>query len=166
MFKVKRNVTLPTLSLNVGDVKFVRFDEAMYVGKIVKVKEGEKAKEPPTLVNVTNMETGEQATLVVNAVLKSTIEEAYPGASYIGKTFRVEKMEKKAGKAYHGFKIQEVEVEAEAVAPGAVASTSSPTDSAPSTSPSSAASSSSTASSSFTDEKHGVHGGKGATKRR
>lgn len=120
-FKVKKNVTLPTLSLAVNQVAFVRFDEAIYVGKEVEAKEGEKKKEPPSLACVTDMETGEQRTLILNTVLVSTIDEAYPAKTYVGKIFRVEKLAKRAGKDYHDFKIQEVEAEADAATPPSAA---------------------------------------------
>lgn len=122
-FKVTRNVTLPTLSLKEGQIVFVRFEEPIYVGKKVEPKAGDtsKQKEPPHLVNVVDLETGELKTLILNTVLKSTIDEAYPNGAYVRKSFRVEKLPKKAGKEYHGFVIQEVEAQAEADAgtPGA-----------------------------------------------
>lgn len=108
-FKVKRNLTLPTLSLKANEVCFVRFDEKIYIGKKAEPKDKEAAKEPPHLVNVTDLETGEQKTLILNTVLVSTINEAYPNDSYVGLAFRIEKLEKKAGKDYHTFKVQEVE---------------------------------------------------------
>jgi hypothetical protein len=116
-FKVLKNVTLPTLSLKENEVAFVRFEEAIFVGKKVEPKAGdkEKAKEPPHLVNVTDLETGELKTLILNTVLKSTIDEQYPERSYIKKAFRIAKLPKKAGKDYHGFQIQEIAVEPEAV---------------------------------------------------
>lgn len=111
--RIKKNVTLPTLSLKENQVAFVKFNEAIFVGKKVEPKPGstEKQKEPPHLVNVTDLETGELKTLILNTVLKSTIDEAYPGGTYVGKSFRVEKMPKKAGKDYHGFMIQEIELD-------------------------------------------------------
>lgn len=116
-FKVLKNVTLPTLSLKENEVAFVRFEEPIFVGKKVEPKPGstEKQKEPPHLVNVTDLETGELKTLILNTVLKSTIDEQYPQGAYVRKCFRIAKLPKKAGKDYHGFQIQEVSVEPDAV---------------------------------------------------
>lgn len=107
-FKVIRQVTLPTFKLTVGIPFAFRVDAPMYVGK--KLKDDKDAKrEPATIVNVTNLDTGEVGQLVLGAVLKGNLEEQYPEASYVGKSFAILKGEKREGKRYNEYQIMEIE---------------------------------------------------------
>lgn len=105
----KKLVTVPVLTLKDNTPRQLRFDDQMFVGKQMKETDPEKKKkEPATLVNVTDIETGEKHQLIVNAVLHSILDEEYPNNSYVGKTFEIERLPKREGKAYNGFKVFEL----------------------------------------------------------
>lgn len=112
--KIVKNVTLPVLSLKAGQVVFVVIDTAIEKGKELKRtaaadgKEPEVKQEPADICHVTNLETGEQLQFIVNAVVKANLDEAYPKNGYVGKRFRVAKLEKRAGKRYFDFNIAEI----------------------------------------------------------
>jgi len=103
-FVHKRLVTVPTLSLKDNEPKFLRIDAPMYTGKQI-----EEGKEPATLANVTDLDTGEQSTLIVNTVLHGILDEEYPNGAYVGLLFSIERLPKRQGKAYNGFKVFEIE---------------------------------------------------------
>jgi len=64
--------------------------------------------EPATICQVENLENGESYTLIGNKALVSTIMNAYPDASYVGKTFAITKHEKEKGKKYFKFSVFEL----------------------------------------------------------
>jgi hypothetical protein len=115
-FKVKKNVTLPLLKLEDGGAIFIRADEPIFLAKEIEGTRARKnaegqVQQPPHLLNVTNLETGEQMQIIANEVLKSTLEDAYPDTSYVGKSFRVERKPIQKGKKYATFTVAEIEVE-------------------------------------------------------
>lgn len=108
-FKVVKNVTLPLLKQSDDTTVYVRIDSAIFKGKEIKGT-GEAAKmEPADLMNVTELESGEQMQMIANAVLKGNLEEEYPEEGYVGKCFAVTRM-KVEGKRYKNYSIQEIEV--------------------------------------------------------
>jgi hypothetical protein len=108
--KVLKNITLPLIKLTEDIPEYVKITGEMFVGKELKGT-GEKATmEPATLCHVTNLQTGEEAQLIVNAVVKGNLEEHYPGAAYVGKGFAITKHAKRTGKRYNDFSLQEIEV--------------------------------------------------------
>lgn len=110
-FKTLRNITLPVLTAKIEVPLYVRVTSEMRIGKEMKVKEGEAKKAPATLCSVVNLETGEVAELIVAAVVKSVFDEHYPGHTYVGKSFCLVKHEKKAGKNYFNFSVDEIDPE-------------------------------------------------------
>jgi hypothetical protein len=60
---------------------------------------------------VTNLETGEEMQIIANEVLKSSLEDAYPDASYVGKSFEIVRKPIQKGKKYVTFTITEIEAE-------------------------------------------------------
>jgi len=119
-FTRKKLLTRPTLSIKKeGDEIFFRIERPMYEGKPMKekLKEGEKPKEPATLLDVINLETGEEMQLVVPAMLKSVLSEDYEG-EYTGKCFHILNRGKKdsksgGGQRFNDLLIEEIEVEAD-----------------------------------------------------
>ena len=85
----------------------------MYVGKEIKKGRGaapsDQNKEPATLLEVTDLSTGEIAQIVTNEVLKSTLRDEYPQDTYVGKCFSITKKGREAGKQYNKFSIEEIE---------------------------------------------------------
>ena len=108
-FRKTKLVTVPVMKIDFDKPYYVRLDSPFYLGKEIKEKSGKPSKKPATLVNVTNMETGDLGIIVCNEVLKSTIEEGYPENSYQGKIFEIIKHPKKEGKEYCTFSIAECE---------------------------------------------------------
>lgn len=86
-------------------------------GQKRKIGPDGKEMRSPDIAHVTNLETGEEATVVANSVLKSELMSCYPNESYIGRSFCVEKTGTKRsanGTNYSTFVIMEVSVEAPA----------------------------------------------------
>lgn len=112
-FKVKKNLTLPLIKLQLDVPVYIKFLTEMYVGKEVKGK-GEKAKmEPAILADVINLITGEESQIIINSVVKANLteHEDYRDGKYVGKCFMLVKHDKREGKQYNDFSIQEIEVE-------------------------------------------------------
>jgi hypothetical protein len=109
-FKVLKNVTLPLIKLEIDTPEYVKLTGTMFVGKEVKGT-GDKAKmEPAVLCHCVNLQTGENAQIIVNAVVKENLNDNYPENSYVGKSFELIKHDKREGKRYNDFSITEIEV--------------------------------------------------------
>ena len=93
--KKLRAVTVPLLKQKDEKEIFVKITGPMFEAQpIKKSSQGdgdtkEEKRKPPTLVRVINLETDEEMELIVNAVLKSTLEDEYPNDGYVGKTFEI-----------------------------------------------------------------------------
>jgi hypothetical protein len=113
--KVVKNVTLPLLKmLDNGTPYYVKFISEIYPGKdnkTGKVAEGDAQQKVPDLIQVVNLETGEEQELIVSAVLKAELEEQYPELAYKGKMFRLQKFAKADGKKYATFQIAEIDID-------------------------------------------------------
>lgn len=121
-FTRKQAISLPSISLEENKIRYFRFDAIIVKGTRGSSEAAagpesgrvdttqRKQKEPPYLVVVTDMETGEKGMLIVNAVLYSTMKQMFPNDGYVGKTFEVEKLPKAKGKDYHTFNVYEVEI--------------------------------------------------------
>jgi hypothetical protein len=105
-FKTKKHVTLPLLKFQNNDPLYVQFTDAIFTGKVVDDK-----KEPPKMANVINLETGEEAQIILGAVLVSNLEDTYPNETYVGKQFMIEKSAPEGARKYSLFNITEIEVE-------------------------------------------------------
>lgn len=106
---ILKAVTLP-LFKQVDDVPmFLALSGAIYTGKDVKQAAGTVKMEPAELVKCVNLETGEEGELIVNAVLKSTLEESYPSEAYVNKAFQITRKAKTNGKRYHTYSVFEIE---------------------------------------------------------
>lgn len=133
-FKEKKRVTLPVIKFIPGTPIYVKIIGEMHLGKKVKGR-GDKAQmEPATLAEVqvlatiipavVNEKTGEiekpedlkmhdkpeEALMICATVLKSVLEENYPEKSYVGKGFKITKMEKKEGRSYNEYDLSELEL--------------------------------------------------------
>jgi hypothetical protein len=111
-FTVKRLVTLPLWKWADGVEKAFTCDDEIKLGRIVasKTKNNDgKEMEPASIMHVTDLETGAKCQLIVGAVLKSTLEENYPGNSYVGLSF-TSTQSKVEGKRYRAYSLAEVEL--------------------------------------------------------
>lgn len=117
-FRKVRSVTRPVLKLEVNTEYYLKIEE-VFRTEVLTEEQRAKSKYPEsesiTLVNVTDLETGEAMQLVVRTVFSAELIEAYPGDAYVGKCFAV-KMSNADGKRYKVFSIQEIELEPEAPA--------------------------------------------------
>lgn len=107
--KTKKVLTRPVLKFSTDVTHHVRMESKMYIGKEMKQKEGEKKKEPATLVDVIDLETGEPVQLIATAVMKSVLDESYPNNAYVGLCFSITKQARKEGKQYDPYMIIEIE---------------------------------------------------------
>ena len=112
-FNVKRSVTLPILKIACNVATYVRIDDAIFQGKLLaeELAKGKSPEDAAYLVNVTDLETGEQAQIVLNKVLHSILDESYPNDGYVGLAFSLVKQKMATGKKYHNFTVQEIELE-------------------------------------------------------
>jgi hypothetical protein len=115
-FKVKKHVTLPLLKIEESVPVYIRVTEPIFLAKEIEGTRARKnaegaVQQPPHLANVTNLETGEEMQIIANEVLKSSLEDAYPDASYVGKSFEIVRKPIQKGKKYVTFTITEIEAE-------------------------------------------------------
>lgn len=116
-FTVKKILTLPLLKLEAGKPVYVQFQGPIFTGKKLTnaaATDAEKAKLPPEMANVVNLETGELCQIMLGKVLHDLINEEYPQQSYVGKGFMLELTEKKRGRNgnnYNTYKLAEVELQ-------------------------------------------------------
>lgn len=109
---VSKQVTLPLLKHEEGQIRYVRIEKPIYEGKEIKNKRsGETSMEPATMALVTDLETGRQCEYIVNAVFKGIMEDDYPKESYVGKIFAINKLEKPKGKRYNALEILECTID-------------------------------------------------------
>lgn len=120
--KVIRQVTLPLFKLKPGSEIFVKILDKAYKAAALKgaaPKAGDPVKEPPMLINVLNLETGELGQIIPGASLLDTLNDTYPNDTYVRKGFWIKVGEQKAsagggGKRYNTYTVSEIELPAEA----------------------------------------------------
>lgn len=110
-FKKVRNVNLPIIKVNAGKEAYFTATKPMYKGKKLEGKPGEEDKEPVDLLDVVDLESGEEGTIVVAKVLGEILNDEYPSAGYVDKSFSILKHPKRDGKKYHQYTVCEIEVE-------------------------------------------------------
>ena len=105
-----RSVTLPTLKLVEEQTVHVTITSAMVQSKVAqKPKAGEAPKEPATVCNVTDLDTGALAQMICGAALKGVLNESYANDGYVGKSFEITKHAKAAGKRYNTYSVFEID---------------------------------------------------------
>jgi hypothetical protein len=119
-FKVKRNLTPPLLKFAENEARYIKVTSKVYIGKEMKIKEGEKKREPAHIVDCVNLETGEQCQIIVYAVVASVWSDEYPNDGYVGKGFAITKQGRVLGKAYNKFSVEEIELPDEVKTPSDV----------------------------------------------
>lgn len=108
-FTVKKRLSENQIKLKIGSPVYVKIESLLYEGKKLEDK-----KDPATLVDVIDLETGQNAIMVIPAVVQSTLEESYPNGGYVGLQFAIEKLDKTSpDKKYFPYSVQEIEVETE-----------------------------------------------------
>lgn len=116
--RIKRKpVQLPVLRFEDEKERFLRIDtpftkSSRSVAQAAAKEDGKRkapVMDPATICSVTDVTTGEQGTLIVNATLQSTIEEKYPDEGYVGLVFGITRHAKEKGKRYYKFSVFEIE---------------------------------------------------------
>ena len=116
--KVVKQVTMPLFKLRAGSEIYIKITGKMFLSKPIKgdkPKEGEKAKEPPTLIPVVKLDTGEIGQIIAGSVLRDIFTDEYPNETYVNKGFWIvvtEQKESKAGggRRYNNYTVSEIEV--------------------------------------------------------
>jgi hypothetical protein len=114
--KVIKQVSVNLLKLRPGVQLWALFTAPMAVSKPLKNQSAEdKAKEPPTLLPIVNLESGEVQNIIVGSVLKDLLNDEYPNGSYVGRAFGIAVKEQKDAKAgggrrYNNYDVVEIEV--------------------------------------------------------
>jgi hypothetical protein len=102
-------LTIPVLKLAQDQTRYVKITDKMHEGKPQKPDADGKIKAPATLVNCINLEDGAVCQIVVSAVVKSVLEDEYPGGKYVGLCFAITKRARNPGKQYNPFDIVQIE---------------------------------------------------------
>lgn len=108
--KVKKLVTLPTLTMKAGETYYLKFLTAISKSKVVQKDKDGKEQEAAHIAQVVDLPSGEARTLIVNAVLVSVMSEEYKADAYVGKGFMFKVEKPKDGKRYKGFSVAELEL--------------------------------------------------------
>ena len=93
-----------------GQTVFVLVTGKPYEGK--PLKEGKTDMAAATLMEVTDLRTGELGLLIVNKVLAGQLEELYPEGKFVGRPFAITMKPKTEGKRYKTFVVYELEADA------------------------------------------------------
>jgi len=118
--RIKRKpVQLPVMRFEDETERFLRIDtpftkSTRNAAQAAAREDGKKGKaaaqmDPATICTVTDVQTGEQGTLIVNATLQSTIEEKYPSEAYVGVVFGITRPRQGKAKRYYKFSVFEIE---------------------------------------------------------
>jgi len=107
-----KSVTRPVLKLEFSRPYYIRVETApeKAVEDVTarRATKSDTVQEPPFLMNVINLETGEEQTIVVPVVLQDTLAQHYPENTFVGRCFEIIKL-KVEGKRYSNFSITEIE---------------------------------------------------------
>lgn len=130
-FKVKRQITMPTLTMKEASPAMVlRFDDRMALSTYVDPDPKKQKEKPATIATVTDLATGTVWKFLVPSVVESNLRRDFDaevkitgegkdakitkddGAhTYVGKAFQIQCLGKRPGKRYRDFSISEVEAE-------------------------------------------------------
>lgn len=105
LFEVVKAVTRPVLRFGVRP-EFIRVESAMREGELM---EKAKIKNPPTLMDIIDLRTGEAMVVVCATVFANELENVYPADGYVGKDFQVRKINVD-GKDYSLWSITEIKL--------------------------------------------------------
>lgn len=112
--KVLKQVSTNLLKLRTGSSIYIRITGKMEVAKALKrQKDGDDKKEPPTLIPVVNLETGEVQSVIAGSVLKDLMNDEYPKDSYVGRCFWIVVKDQKSsqgggGRRYNTYDVKEI----------------------------------------------------------
>ena len=102
----KRKLVMPQLKLEQDVTVYFKVTDKMYVGKPNPEKPTDK---PADLCHAIDLQTGEEVSVVIPAVLKSVWDEDYTDDGYVNCAFMVTKGAKAEGKRYFNYEVAEIE---------------------------------------------------------
>lgn len=112
-YKRIRAVTLPTLSFKDNGTRHVRITGPIHEGK--KMPNAKPTDKPADLCAVIDLDTGEEAMLIVPAIVKEVLHEQYKDGGYIDHCFAIKFLRQKEDKRYKEYSVHEIEDPAKAV---------------------------------------------------
>ncbi|MGH9780176.1 MAG: hypothetical protein ACRD33_00020 [Candidatus Acidiferrales bacterium] len=112
----KRKLTLPVVRFETDKPQYVVIVGRMHVGRSLKGTGDKSRMEPATLAECVDIESGELKLLICSAMVKSVLDENYPDDSYVGVGFQIVKHNKRDGKGYFDYSVDEVTVPAKLTA--------------------------------------------------
>lgn len=86
-FKKLKTVVRPVLKLTPGVEYYIKIAGPLHLGRSVA-----DDKEPATLCNIVDLNTGEEMQIVAPKLLREALTENYEKETYIGKCFAIELM--------------------------------------------------------------------------
>ncbi|HEY4723992.1 MAG TPA: hypothetical protein VII92_19215 [Anaerolineae bacterium] len=86
-FKTKKHVVKQLFKLKPGVEYYFTFKGPMHVGKKI-----DDAKEPATLADVVDLNTGEFGQIICAKLVRDALTDAYANDTYVGKSFAIELM--------------------------------------------------------------------------
>lgn len=110
-FSVKKLLTLPLWKWVDGKEKFFKPVAPIRLSKQVKsiAKDGKAMETPAHVGHVINLENNMECELIYGTMLRTTLDESYPGDAYVGRCFCA-KQYKIEGKRWRGYAVSEIEV--------------------------------------------------------
>lgn len=107
-FQAVRVLTLPTVKFEKGASKYLRFDEPIHAGSVVKGA-GERARAVPVQqATVTDLQTGQKTILNVPPTVEVALTSSYPNSGYVGLSFEITKHNRRVEKGFPDFSVTEV----------------------------------------------------------
>jgi hypothetical protein len=107
-YKIAKQVTRTVLHQHDGEPFYIQFQSSIRRSTVEPA--GDKADmAPPNIADVLNLETGEMQILVMNTVLESELQRAYPNDDYVGRMFGVKRGKSELDKRYKVYTIIEIE---------------------------------------------------------
>ena len=130
-FKVKRQITMPTLTMKEASPAMVlRFNSRMALSTYVDPDPKKQKEKPATVADVTDVTTGAIYKFLVPSVVDANLRRDYDAEvkvsgegknakivedkgehTYVGKCFQIQCLGKRPGKRYRDFSILEVDAE-------------------------------------------------------
>ena len=107
-FKKIKAVNRGLLKFSPNKPIYIKAESAMVQSE--KHPKDKSDKTPPVLMDIVDLQTGEEAQIICGEVVKSELEKHYPNNEFIGKCFEITQHEPEAGKQYRKYSIVEIEV--------------------------------------------------------
>lgn len=112
-FKRVRTITRTVLRLTENETVYFTIEGPIYLGE----SSASQKREPPSLIDVIDLETGEAGIVVAPLLLREHLNEGYPDNSYVGKSFEVTALSIKKSESgttgYRQLQIYEIEAAVE-----------------------------------------------------